>query len=80
MDESPLPFTVMALSQLVIQKLRRLFQGDIRGHSLHTGGATALAEAGISPHLIQAMAAFQLYTFDGIACFSQHSFIPNHVR
>ena len=49
-----------------IQKLLHLFKGDIGGHSLHASGATALAEAGIPPHLIQAIGrwsspAFQIY-------------------
>ena len=29
------------------------FSGDVGGQSLHVGGATALAEAGIPPHMIQ---------------------------
>jgi hypothetical protein len=46
--------------------LRRHFSGDVGGHSLRAGGATALAEAGIPPHIIQAIGrwssdAFQIY-------------------
>ena len=46
--------------------LRRHFSGDVGRHSLRAGGATALAEAGIPPHIIQAIGrwssdAFQIY-------------------
>jgi hypothetical protein len=46
--------------------LRKLFARDVTGHSLRSGGATALAEAGVPPHLIQAIGhwasdAFQIY-------------------
>jgi hypothetical protein len=49
-----------------IRCLRRHFPADIGGHSLRAGGATALAEAGIAPHLIQAIGrwtseAFYIY-------------------
>jgi hypothetical protein len=49
-----------------LHRLRRLFPGDIGGHSLRSGGATALAETGTPPHLIQAAGrwssdAFQIY-------------------
>ncbi|TRM63047.1 hypothetical protein BD626DRAFT_363029, partial [Schizophyllum amplum] len=36
-----------------IQRLRAHFDDNIGGHSLRSGGATALAEAGYPPHLIQ---------------------------
>jgi hypothetical protein len=47
-------------------RLRKLFASDVAGHSLRSGGATALAEAGVPPHLIQAIGrwasdAFQIY-------------------
>jgi hypothetical protein len=36
---------------------------DVGGHSLHAGGATALAEAGIPPHIIQPMGQWSSDTF-----------------
>jgi hypothetical protein len=47
-------------------RLRRHFASDVAGHSLRSGGATALAEAGVPPHLVQAIGrwasdAFQIY-------------------
>lgn len=49
-----------------MRRLRRHFPDDIGGHSLRAGGATALAEAGIPPYIIQAIGrwtseAFQTY-------------------
>lgn len=49
-----------------IPRLKRLFAGNVGGHSLRSGGATALALAGIPPHIIQAIGrwasdAFQAY-------------------
>jgi hypothetical protein len=46
--------------------LCRFFPGDVSGQSLCAEGATALAEAGIPPHIIQAIGrwsskAFQIY-------------------
>ena len=38
-----------------IRRLRRFFPSRISGHSMRAGGATALAEAGTAPALIQAM-------------------------
>ena len=38
-----------------IARLLHHFPASISGHSLRAGGATALAEAGVPPHLIQAM-------------------------
>ena len=43
-----------------------LFSGNIGGQSLCPGGATALVEAGVPPHIIQAISrwsseAFQIY-------------------
>ncbi|KAL1701186.1 hypothetical protein EV121DRAFT_173824, partial [Schizophyllum commune] len=36
-----------------IRRLRKHFNDNVAGHSLRSGGATALAEAGYPPHLIQ---------------------------
>lgn len=49
-----------------IRRLQRHFPNDVGGHSMRAGGATALAEAGIPPYLIQAIGrwsseAFQTY-------------------
>jgi hypothetical protein len=49
-----------------LHRFRRHFSGNVGGHSLRAGGATALAEAGIPPHMIQAIGrwsseAFQIY-------------------
>jgi hypothetical protein len=49
-----------------LSRLRHLLSVDIGGQSLHAGGATALAEAGIPPHMAQAIGrwlsdAFQIY-------------------
>ena len=49
-----------------LKKFHRHFTGNVGGHSLRAGGATALAEAGIPPHMIQAIGrwsseAFQIY-------------------
>jgi hypothetical protein len=49
-----------------LQRFRRHFSGNVGGHSLRAGGATALAEAGVPPHMIQAIGrwssdAFQIY-------------------
>jgi hypothetical protein len=49
-----------------MKRLRHLFPGNVGGHSLRAGGATALALAGIPPHIIQAIGrwssnAFQIY-------------------
>ncbi|KAJ3524202.1 hypothetical protein NMY22_g11105 [Coprinellus aureogranulatus] len=49
-----------------IPNLRSFFPGNVGGHSLRSGGATALALAGIPPHIIQAIGrwapnAFQAY-------------------
>ncbi|KAF8806858.1 hypothetical protein BYT27DRAFT_7223991 [Phlegmacium glaucopus] len=46
--------------------LQKHFPGNVGGHSLRAGGATALAEAGLPPHIIQAIGrwsspAFQIY-------------------
>jgi hypothetical protein len=38
-----------------LQRFRQHFSGDVGGHSLRAGGATTLAEAGIPPHMIQAI-------------------------
>jgi hypothetical protein len=49
-----------------LRRLHRHLSGNIGGQSLRAGGATALAEAGVPPHLIQAIGrwsseAFQIY-------------------
>jgi hypothetical protein len=49
-----------------ISRLRRFFPKDYAGHSLRSGGATSLAEAGVPPTTIQAMgrwssSSFQIY-------------------
>ena len=49
-----------------IRRLRLHFSSDVGGHSMRAGGATALAEAGIPPELIQAIGrwsseAFRIY-------------------
>jgi hypothetical protein len=49
-----------------LSKFCLLFSGNVGGHSLRAGGATALAEAGIPPHMIQTIGrwssdAFQIY-------------------
>ena len=49
-----------------LRRLHRHLSGNIGGQSLRAGGATALAEAGIPPHLVQAIGrwksdAFQIY-------------------
>jgi hypothetical protein len=36
-----------------LKRFRKLLPNEFAGHSLRSGGATALAEAGIPPHLIQ---------------------------
>ncbi|KIJ60394.1 hypothetical protein HYDPIDRAFT_65262, partial [Hydnomerulius pinastri MD-312] len=36
-----------------MRRLHRLFPKDISGHSMRSGGATAMVNAGIAPHLIQ---------------------------
>jgi hypothetical protein len=49
-----------------VHRLHHHFANDVGGHSLRSGGATALAEAGVAPHIIQAIGrwasnAFQIY-------------------
>lgn len=49
-----------------MKRLLKIFPKDVGGHSLRAGGATALALAGIPPHIIQAMGrwsseAFHIY-------------------
>ncbi|OCH83956.1 hypothetical protein OBBRIDRAFT_713468, partial [Obba rivulosa] len=36
-----------------MRHLRRFFPTDVAGHSLHAGGATALAACGMTPMFIQ---------------------------
>ena len=49
-----------------LTRFHRHFSGNVGGHSLRAGGTTALAEASIPPHMIQAIGrwsseAFQIY-------------------
>ena len=49
-----------------LRRFRQHFTGNVGGQSLRAGGATALAEAGIPPHMVQAIGrwsseAFQIY-------------------
>jgi hypothetical protein len=49
-----------------LHRFRQHFSGNVGGHSLRAGGATALAEAGVPPHMIQTIGrwsseAFQIY-------------------
>jgi hypothetical protein len=46
-----------------IHRLRHHFPTDVAGHSLRAGGATALAQAGIPPHIIQAIGRWASDTF-----------------
>lgn len=46
-----------------ISRLRRHFGSNVSGHSLRAGGATALAAAGVPPHIIQAMGRWSSDTF-----------------
>ena len=46
-----------------IRHLYEHFPPDVAGHSLRAGGATALAQAGIPPHIIQAIGRWALDTF-----------------
>jgi hypothetical protein len=46
-----------------IRHLREHFPSDVAGHSLRAGGATALAQAGIPPHIIQAIGHWASDTF-----------------
>lgn len=38
-----------------IRRLRQHFPSDVSGHSMRVGGATALAQVGIPPYIIQAI-------------------------
>ena len=46
-----------------IQCLHQHFPSDVGGHSLRAGGAIALAQAGIPPHIIQAIGHWASDTF-----------------
>ena len=46
-----------------IRRLWLHFPSDVAGHSLRAGGATALAQAGIPPHIIQAIGRWASDTF-----------------
>ena len=47
-----------------INRLRRFFPASIAGQSMRAGGATALAEAGVLPNLIQAAGRWTSETFN----------------
>jgi hypothetical protein len=47
-----------------INRLRRFFPSSIAGQSMRAGGATALAEAGIAPNLIQTAGRWTSETFN----------------
>ena len=51
-----------------IHRLQQHFPSDIGGHSLRAGGATALAQAGIPPHIIQAISRWASNTFQIYIC------------
>jgi hypothetical protein len=46
-----------------IRRLQSFFVDDVGGHSIRSGGATALAEAGVPPHIIQAIGRWASDTF-----------------
>ena len=46
-----------------IHQLQQHFPSNVNGHSLRAGGATALAQAGIPPHIIQAIGHWASNTF-----------------
>jgi hypothetical protein len=46
-----------------VSRLRKFFPKDYAGHSLRSGGATSLAEAGVSPDIIQAMGRWSSESF-----------------
>jgi hypothetical protein len=46
-----------------ITRLRALFDTSIAGQSMRAGGATSLAEAGVSPHIIQAIGRWKSDTW-----------------
>jgi hypothetical protein len=50
-------------SSWFIRRLCHHFPSDVAGHSLRAGGATALAQAGIPPHIIQAIGRWASDTF-----------------
>jgi hypothetical protein len=46
-----------------IMRMRRFFPNSITGQSMHAGGATALAESGVTPNLIQTAGHWTTDTF-----------------
>ena len=46
-----------------MKRLHRFFPADIAGQSMHAGGATSLAEAGVPPNIIQAIGRWASDTF-----------------
>lgn len=64
-------------------RLTTLFKDNVGGHSMRAGGATALAVAGIAPHLIQAMGrwsseAFQIYIRTHPSLLASLVYAPHH--
>ena len=51
-----------------ISRLRHFFPNSIAGQSMHAGGATALAECGTAPTLIQAAGRWSSDTFNRYVC------------
>jgi hypothetical protein len=56
-----------------IRHLQHLFPAEVGGHSLQAGGATALVEAGITSHLIQALGH---WTSEAFSIHIRHSYMP----
>jgi hypothetical protein len=46
-----------------LQRFHHFFSKDFAGHSLRSGGATSLAEAGVNPSTIQAIGRWSSDTF-----------------
>ena len=51
-----------------IHHLHQYFPANVAGHSLHAGGATVVAQAGIPPHIIQAIGHWASDTFQIYIC------------
>jgi len=67
-----------------IRRLRAFFPSDIAGQSLRAGGATMLADLGVSPHIIQAAGrwtseAFRIYVRKN-PFFTSKSYFQSLVR
>jgi hypothetical protein len=46
-----------------MRRLQKHFPSDVGGHLMHAGGVTALAEAGLPPHIIQAIGCWSSEAF-----------------